>query len=433
VDLGDLAPTKVHISGLDNLTTSDVRSFAGAHFIKAEPLRIEWIDDTSANIIYDLPEHASEAIANFVDMSTSGAGITSLTQLQKAKDFANHPGSKLFVRQAFISDVKQPHAREASRFYLLNPDKDPRERNPQYDSRRGRRGNDRRGDGDRRQRREKDADKETPFDVNMYDDDAASLAARKPVRPSRQRSRSSHMSEERIKRRISRSPPRRRGGDLFLERLGTGSTGRLRDRSASPSRLRDGDGRLGFDEGESRGRRMRERSRTPPERSIKLSSRANAGKELLAPPGATKTKELFPGRISPAIEENSDKELFPRKPSTGNHRRSAAFDAADGSGDLFAHRLTGSSPGSKPRSLADRVTGGAVSDRARGGGDDSDVKGFNIRGSARQVDVGFTIRGGAGSTAPEQRSKELFPNKTGGNNGKELFGSKANGRSVLRA
>jgi len=161
-----------------------------------------------------------------------------------------------------------------------------------------------------------------------------------------------------------------------------------------------------------------------------MATKQNAGKELLASPGILKAKELFPGRASLAVELTGPKELFPRKQSTGSHRRSAAFDAADGTGDLFAHRLNGSS---KPRALSDRSNGGSARNHFEVEDDNDALEGFNIRGTASQNSGGFLIRGGAKSSTPQSAAKELFPKKAQGNDRKELFGSKPNGRSTLRA
>lgn len=432
LDIGDFASTKVHIKGLDNLTTNNVRAFASEHYAVADPSRIEWIDDSSANILYESPEHASQALLSFTDTTQQDAGTIPPAQIRRAKILSTHPQSELVVRQAFMSDTKKPHARDASRFYLLNPDKDPRDRSSQYDSRRGQRGvNNRRGNDEGRYRRQKEEEEQTPFDVNMYDDDAGSLAARQTVKRVQHGPRSEHLSEEPERLRNSGSSTTHTGGDLFSDRLG-GGDGRLRDRSASPSRIQDGDGRLGFDNGVTRGRNMRQRSRTPPHNSG-LSSRSNAGKELLAPPAITKIKELFPGRLSPAVDATSAKELFPRKQSTGNHRRSAAFDAADVTGDLFAHRLVNTSSTSRSRGLADRISSRPGRNGVEAMEDDEIVEGFNIRGTAGQGTAGFSIRGGAGPVSVDPRTKELFPSKvTGGNTGKELFGAKTNRRDGLR-
>ncbi|KAF4976956.1 hypothetical protein F66182_17438, partial [Fusarium sp. NRRL 66182] len=41
---------KVHIRGVDEMTTDHIKQFALSYFPDEEASRIEWIDDTSANI-----------------------------------------------------------------------------------------------------------------------------------------------------------------------------------------------------------------------------------------------------------------------------------------------------------------------------------------------------------------------------------------------
>ncbi|KAG9650642.1 hypothetical protein KCU64_g8994, partial [Aureobasidium melanogenum] len=44
-NLDELAPTKVHIRGLDNLTTDNIRQFAAEYYSLDNFQRVEWIDD----------------------------------------------------------------------------------------------------------------------------------------------------------------------------------------------------------------------------------------------------------------------------------------------------------------------------------------------------------------------------------------------------
>src|SRR5271170_1484852 len=55
-------PEKIHIRGVDDMHTNDIRAFANDHFPSNEPSHIQWIDDTSANIIYPSREVALQAI-----------------------------------------------------------------------------------------------------------------------------------------------------------------------------------------------------------------------------------------------------------------------------------------------------------------------------------------------------------------------------------
>jgi hypothetical protein len=213
---------------------------------------------------------------------------------------------------------------------------------------------------------------------------------------------------------------RGRGGDLFADRLGRSTGGRLRDRSASPTY--GGDGLMGFgtDEdavGQAR-RKARQRSTSP----LLPAAKANNGKELfptLANQHSTlaenPVKELFPVMANTSTSLPSTIELFPNKrQSFSNHRRSNAFDASENDRAGF-ERV---SP-LRERNLEQRVTSRPSS---------ASTSEIRVRGAAG--DNGISIRGMAG--AQSQSVRELFPSKVGSNAGKELFGERIKGRGVQR-
>jgi hypothetical protein len=122
-------------------------------------------------------------------------------------------------------------------------------------------------------------------------------------------------------------------------------------------------------------------------------------------------------------DSGSPKELFPQKANI-NHRRSAAFDAADETADLFANRMAvpfmdGSGDSRVGSSLASRITSNNA---------DTKSSSFTIRGAAKSQLVpvqNFSIKGAA-------RVKELFPATLGDNTGKELFSERLEGRGRRR-
>lgn len=309
-DKSQPAPTKIHLRGVDNLTTKHIRDFAFEHYSADNFQRVEWIDDTSANLIYETSHAAAEALNALTESSPEQL---SPLQLRRAKTMSSHPDIELNVRQATIGDVKAPRAHEKSRFYLMNPEYDPRERRNRYDDR------SKRGPGRRDDRRRKEAPRQA-FDVNMYDDDAGE---QEPGPLDRRDSYDSYQSNESRNRRLVRF----NDDDLFANK----SQGRLRDRSASP--VRDGDGRFGFDEDQPRRRAARRRSLTPPPRRRDL----NTTQELF--PGKGRESgldtpltnrnigvELFPTHNSPP---KRNRELFPNRTPTSNHRRSDALDGVE--------------------------------------------------------------------------------------------------------
>ncbi|KAK8215206.1 hypothetical protein M8818_002217 [Zalaria obscura] len=440
------APTKIHLRGLDNLTTQDIQAF-GTEYGPTSDFRVEWIDDTSANLVYRSAPLASSALSQ---LSFSDAAMLPELELRAAKQHPTIPNAELMVRQATLGDVKPARAYERSRFYLMNPGHDPRERRGRYDGRG--RGGGRGGDGRRRYDDAEDRrrrEKPTTFDEGMYDDEPSAQPA------ALSRKDSPEEGEERGRRRDPRDRGRdRRGDDLFAGK----ERGRLgRDRSASP--LRDGDGRFGFEDAGVRRRTARQRSGTPPRRRgerelLRTDSAANTPNELFpTKPGKASALDATDGSGSGGFGNGdgngtellgqrrrsspSKRELFPHRTERSNHRRSDALDKKEskeifvkgaGVADL-ASRITGG-PSSRTNTnttndLASRISGGP---QANGNN-----AGFSIRGAGEAELGGYNIRGASKEAHPVV--KELFPLKTGGNGGnaaKELFGEKIKGRGGRR-
>lgn len=226
-----IVPHKVHLRGLDNLTTKDIEAFAAEYSTTEVFEKVEWIDDSSANLVYSSSEAARQALTHFSIEDISMSELP-LLQMIPAKPFPAHPDTRLEVRVATMGDRKQAGARERSRFYLFNPEHDRGEKRDEG-SRGGRKYRDREDGGgyrnnkynDRENRRRQASER---FDASLYDDDEQSLLKRRD-------SSSSDSHEHRRGRPAV-------GKELFPERLSVNGRGRLgRDRSASPSRDRDGD------------------------------------------------------------------------------------------------------------------------------------------------------------------------------------------------
>ena len=376
-------PEKVHLRGLDNLTTKDITAFANEYSThKFE--KVEWIDDTSANLIYSSADIALSALESFVDVAHAPPNPQP-TDMLPAKSFPGFPDTRLMVRLAVVGDRKQRGARERSRFYLLNPEHDRREHIARDD--RGARGGSRGGyrDRDREYKRgynERGSGRiqrdDPALDESLYDDDEATL-----------RKRASVERDSTPPSYTERSRPRGRGGrrdrELFPEKEGRNS-GRLRDRSASPIR---GDGDSTMDDLAADDRAKR--------------NRTDAGRNRMS---AQIIKDRLSNSTAPHLE------LFPER-ATGTRRKSA-FEG-DEAADLFAEKMRLPS--------MDGGAGGLESRISRPG----QTREFKIRGqaaAAAQPNPGMTIKGLASSGA---KSKELFPTKVAMNTGKELFSDRIGG------
>ncbi|KAF2490933.1 hypothetical protein BU16DRAFT_530521 [Lophium mytilinum] len=399
--LTDTVPRRVHIMGLNTLSTRDVEAFVAEHGCNQTFLKIDWINDSSANLEFVTDEAAKQALNAFTgliveDWEEKGVPKSGL----KTKELSYRPDVELRVRLATIYDAKQKGARERSQYYRNNNRRDSRSRD------RGRFRKPRDLDAPRKGRH---GDGE--FDVNLYGDDTSGSsrdASRQRDATSRMRSMSGDRGHT--------AYPRARDTELF----GDGSSrkkvqfsreddrGRLRDRSASPDP--EGDGRMGFEADEEASRRkIRRRTPTPP--SYRKDARSTRGNELfpVKAVNASTDRELFEKKTPTAPRS---KELFPNRTPNSNHRRSDAVDASEDVPELF-----GKAP-AKSRSLADRITRGppSLEDRITKPRDLAS----RITNNAQEGQAeGFTIRGAA------QETRELF-------GGKELFDTKNKGRGGPR-
>ncbi|KAM0799371.1 hypothetical protein BDR22DRAFT_856501 [Usnea florida] len=431
----DLSLHKIHIRGLENLTTSDIHSFFSEHHPSEKSPRVEWIDDTSANLVFEGEEAAKTALRHLT-LPSSKSDSLPISQLRAAKTLSTHPGSSLYVRIALITDQKRPRAYEASRFYMLHPEHDPREQRRLGVRRQGHGDYRRKGYSDNEHRRRRRRDKEDGFDASMYDDGGSS---------SRRGSISSSPNE------IGMEGEReiRRRGDYYRPARDERNSARLtRDRSASPNgrnchtpppiyRSRDPHPFLQDNKGKElfpstlRSRRDADRNDKDLFSSNLLIADVNKGlntaESALARETAPTGSDLFSNRTRAS---EIKKELFPHKVNSNKHSRFDAFDAADETADLFANGMSmpfidrlsrRKTPISKQRPCGLQ---------SQAGGEDVDL-GLSIRGASRADNQGFSIRGGAAVKAIGT-IKELFPGKAASNSGKELFAERIEGRGARR-
>lgn len=450
-------PEKVHIRGVDELTTDDLLHYASTRFPTESPLRVEWIDDTSANLVYGSAETGLAALDAFTavqerhegeegiagaaagDGGAGGGGRGSTNpeptesteaqvaasantgagalRLRTAHSMPSHPDSVLLVRSAVSTDRKRQRAHEASRFYLMHPELDPRARGRrEFEARRrlpktGRSQREGSGDSDgdytrrrfdeweHRRRRDRDHGR-NGFNANMYDDDEMDDEGDDDVRPS-----------NRTKELFPNSESGSGGGVL------------ARARSASPNRMDFDDEEDAYSftgggggSGSRAGSRLRFRTRSPPRRLRANGANANAGRELFPDTGnggtPLKNELLFAnGGGSPL----------------SIHRRSDAFDAADET-DTAAPAATAA----KRLPLDGTGTAGANTHKELFPETAPDRNRLQIRGAASDGNPGISIRGssagandsgnGAGGLAIKGTAvRELFPSSLAGNRSKELF------------
>ncbi|KAL8707302.1 MAG: hypothetical protein Q9220_007645 [cf. Caloplaca sp. 1 TL-2023] len=403
---------KIHVRGVDDLTTDDLKVFAAEHHPVDAPIRYEWIDDTSVNMVFETPAAANRALESF-SLSLAGLENKRLLNVQSrpVKTLCTRPTSRLHARIAFSTDVKNPRAYEASRFYLMHPEHDPRGRVSKDGTGRG--DHQKRRDGDHRKSRRRLQDKYRGYTSTIYDDSTTSqMDERRENRPgsSSAGSYDSGVHSGRSRRRVPQGVPE---DDLYRP-VDDKMCNSERHRSASPGH------RI------MKGPNVRQRT----------------------PPPARRNRELFPAKMPALISHQSGKEippnrnvaatlkkeLFPSK--TNGHRRSDAFDAADETADLFAASMDFSERALPVSGTATKPTlsdGRLRSTDPQPLYDASDTvvdAGLIIRGVSKQQSMGVAIRGTAGSSHAGT-IRELFPMKVG-NSSKELFSERLQGRGQRR-
>ena len=396
---------KIHLRGVDDLSTDNIRTFASDYFSEADPY-VQWVDDTSVNLVYKDKTLARKAILEFVQQPiTEEEDQTNPLELRTAKALITKPGSMLAVRIAVMGDRKRKNAKEASRYYLMHPEADPAERIRRQN------GSDykRRRFDDREPRRRRHADEEEDptnnFDASMYDDAPSEKKETKErgrdlfsrITKPRQRSASPVMNGDAIPISDSEDDDRSR-------RRKNG----YRNRDSPPPRRRNNTGRELFDSpmGRSNGAGMRSDNpdllsrRDPPSKPSNMTSyEANQGvaRQLRADLRAAQTQSPARShRRSRAIDTRVDEDLaerFGRKSLSLDSTKSVMQQTPNTGKELFDRDVN--------------MNGNVKS------------AGFSIKGSASQ---GMSIKGTA--------VKELFPDRfssgTGagakrGNAGKELF------------
>jgi len=113
---GEPRPEAVNLRGVDNLSSAEVLAFATSHF-STSPM-VDWVDDTSCNLVYADAGTASKALEA---LSVSADGITPST-LRIAHPLSTNADARLQVRIAYQNDKKVQGARVRSKYYLFHGD-----------------------------------------------------------------------------------------------------------------------------------------------------------------------------------------------------------------------------------------------------------------------------------------------------------------------
>lgn len=403
------------------LDETQLKQYVSAHVGGKGADRIEWVDDASANLVFNSESAAQDALKTLAAVEILDATQLPPLEVLPAKPVPEKPGIALQVRFTLESDRKVKGAAQRSRFYLFHPEWDPeteegkrrREgRDRRYRDREDRGGYQRGGRGRYDDRNEEEPE---PFDVNLYDDDTGALARR--VTPKGRRRRDSRSPSDQAD--SDRHRPLNTGKELFPSNRPLNTSRELFPNKRPRDSLRS-----------ERGTHSRDRSRSPArdERDAMMDDLAKDREVQRNREKARSLKE----RISKPGSGNAARELFPSKSSGGSKAQMDQVPedmlagmlrlSYDGSSDFPSpssapHSRQTSSQSSVLMTLkfADRIT--------------EPSNGISIKGLARQANSqqGISIKGSA-------NKKELFPDRLGGNlnSGKELFADRLEGRGRRR-
>jgi hypothetical protein len=119
VDASEIRAEAIHVRGVDNLSTDDIKLYLASVCPDTAFVKLEWIDDTSLNVVYDFDDVAATALTALTAEHVEPVPITTLRPAKSLEGEKNIDG--LQVRIAFPSDRKERGARDRSRWYLFNP------------------------------------------------------------------------------------------------------------------------------------------------------------------------------------------------------------------------------------------------------------------------------------------------------------------------
>ena len=425
--------------------TNDILAFVHDHFSEVgNDVHVQWIDDTSANIVFREKESAKQAHVAFLSVPLSIDEIVNNPfEFRAAKQLASRPSSMLSVRVAQQGDRKKKNAREASRYYLMHPDQEPTERmRKEFENTRGeyrrRRFDDRelhrRGGGGRGYQDPSGGGNPTDnFSANMYDD----ALATDPENNDKGRGRN-FFSRITMGRRRSASPGQRTRNSDEIEISDSEDDGRSRRRDyrdRGPTRVKNAGKELFSTTSPKSGGGLRsDRLDLFPSKTPDADTSMSTDPPSLRPP-----IDMTNNRANAAAAKRLKADLLSATQTSprSHHRRSHAMDAknAEDLSERFARKsISIDETKSSNRNGASKagVELFPSSNGSSGGG------GLSIRGASD----GLSIKGSGGLSIKGRalEVKELFPNQyqrsssaSGGRNeGKELFDEPVREKRVRR-
>ncbi|ODQ57829.1 hypothetical protein WICANDRAFT_81157 [Wickerhamomyces anomalus NRRL Y-366-8] len=125
-----LRSNSIWLHGVDNLSTKEIKAYL-KNFTD-DDFKIEWINDTSLNVVFENDEDASTNLKKFTKEQDREF---SPTDEREAQDFEGKPDVSITLRISNLSDKKVKNAAQYSRYYLYNPPNHGTERRSRKSSR----------------------------------------------------------------------------------------------------------------------------------------------------------------------------------------------------------------------------------------------------------------------------------------------------------
>ncbi|KAG5361958.1 hypothetical protein CJU90_3429 [Yarrowia sp. C11] len=113
----------VNLRGVNEMSNKDVKSYVSGTCSITSVFNIDWVDDSSVNIVFVDAIQAQNALQAMTDPSLFYEGDSIEPEQERAaKTFvkADHGKVQLQVRTSFQSDVKERDARQKSKYYLYH-------------------------------------------------------------------------------------------------------------------------------------------------------------------------------------------------------------------------------------------------------------------------------------------------------------------------
>ncbi|KAI8144588.1 hypothetical protein BJV82DRAFT_607841 [Fennellomyces sp. T-0311] len=121
----------IYLHGLDEMSTKDINAYCTDLDVK----KVEWINDSSCNLVFEDEETANKAISSLLRSDPEDPVTHRVLRKARAytQESSGHVFDNLHIRVATTQDIKEPGARDKSRYYLLHGEEQRRNNGSVFD------------------------------------------------------------------------------------------------------------------------------------------------------------------------------------------------------------------------------------------------------------------------------------------------------------